>query len=308
MTTSTIVVGDCRTALREMPAGSVHTCITSPPYWGLRDYGHPDQMGLEETPDAFVDGLVGVFREVRRVLRDDGTLWLNMGDTFANSGGVRNEQGLNGGKKRTELDRQRPQRKRVPDNVKPKDLIGLPWLLAFALRRDGWYLRADIIWHKPNAMPDSVRDRPTRAHEFLFLLSKSEVYAYDHRAIREPAKRGHRGSRFDEGKTAIHAQGRSQKGERVDDGHRNKRDVWTVPTEPFLGAHFAAFPQRLVEPCILAGSPPGGTVLDPFCGSGTVGVVCGKRGRHFRGVELNPAYARIASERIAAETKQGALF
>lgn len=284
----TILIGDCLTLLQTMPDKSVHCCVTSPPYWGQRDYGSDLQIGQEPTPAAFVASLVAVFAEVRRVLRDDGTLWLNLGDSYAaNRGGTSMPaETLAGGVSgRGAIDAKRgresgytPHRDPAAHGLKHKDLIGIPWRVAFALQDAGWYLRQDIIWHKPAPMPESVRDRCTKAHEYLFLLAKSERYHFDAAAIAEPA----------------------------DTGTRNKRDVWSVQTQPFAGAHFAVMPEALVEPCILAGCPVGGTVLDPFAGSGTVGVVAAKQGRKFIGCELNPEYAAIAVDRI--ERDCGALF
>ena len=267
-----ILTGDCREMLRTLEAGSVRTCITSPPYFGLRDYGVDGQIGLEQTPDDYVNELVEVFREVRRVLSDDGTLWLNIGDSYAGGGGGNyNKTGVSqaGGQHITNV-RNRPEWLENA-GVKPKDLMGIPWRVAFALQADGWYLRSDIIWHKPNPMPESVTDRPTKAHEYLFLLSKSPRYYYDHEAIKEDAVEGHK---------------------------RNKRDVWSINTKPFKGAHFAVMPEALVEPCVLAGSAEGDTILDPFTGSGTVGVVALKHRRNFVGTELNPEYVEIAEQRL----------
>lgn len=294
-----ILEGDCRDVLATLEAGSAQTCVTSPPYFGLRDYGHGDQIGLEATPDEFVAAMVAVFREVRRVLRDDGTLWLNLGDSYsggANSGGA-NSGTTNGPPVRI---------KNLPikrgEGIKPKDLIGIPWMVAFALRADGWYLRSDVIWAKPNPMPESVTDRPTRAHEFIFLLTKNPRYFYDAKAIREqdsgrPSGNGfvrdHRLSFQNEDGTARGDEDQWEPG-----GGRNKRDVWTVPSSPFAGAHFATFPPKLIEPCVLAGCPEGGMVLDPFAGSGTTGMVALRHNRSFVGIELNPEYAQLARHRI----------
>lgn len=258
--------GDCVALLAQEPAGAFQACITSPPYWGLRDYAVPGQIGAEFTVDAYLARLVGVFRQVRRVLRADGTLWLNLGDAYTS-----------GGRTWRDRDKKNPARgmdyrPATPSGLKPKDLIGLPWKLAFALQADGWYLRSDVVWHKPNAQPESVKDRPARAHEYLFLLSKSERYFYDHAAVMEQA---------------AGAQGR-----------RNRRTVWSIPTEPFRGAHFATFPPQLVEPCVRASSRAGDRVLDPFFGSGTVGLVAGRLGRGFLGLELNPDYAELARRRL----------
>ncbi|WP_294348022.1 site-specific DNA-methyltransferase [Prosthecochloris sp.] len=403
---------DCLEGLRDLPDESVHCCVTSPPYWGLRDYKIKPQvwddpgdcehewhservqartgtggnwqqaangvalrtgkdqtrfkgncaeankcetveidtgfcrkcgawlgsLGLEPTPELYVKHMVDVFREVRRVLREDGTLWLNLGDSYGNT-----------------IGKARPRKN--PKSIKPKDLIGVPWLVAFALRADGWYLRQDIIWHKPNPMPESVRDRCTKAHEYVFLLSKSRQYYYDAAAIREPASYGDNGSSFDVGKTAAaknegfrkkvpsnwdtepgthrsyHRDGRANKksgnkerkpgsargcpegtGSNVcgsvpwQGDTRNKRSVWTVSTKPFKDAHFATFPEELIEPCILAGCPEGETVLDPFAGAGTTGVVAARGYRNFIGFEINPEYCEMARKRIEAITRQGRLF
>ena len=292
-------VGGCIESLRRMPAESVHTCVTSPPYFGLRDYGVDGQLGLEPTPDEFVSALVAVFREVWRVLRDDGTLWLNLGDSYARSpakggsgpGGKNREwYGDNYGQARGA---------EIPDGLKQKDLIGIPWRVAFALQADGWYLRQDIIWHKPNPMPESVRDRCTKAHEYVFLLSKSPRYYFDSAAIKEPAVKGAAGSTFNSGKTATHQMGRSSEKERIEDGKRNRRSVWNVATKPYAGAHFATFPPDLIEPCILAGCPEGGVALDPFGGSGTTAGVALKHGRNAILCELNAEYADLIPNRIA---------
>ena len=295
-------LGDCLEVMRTMPDASVNCCVTSPPYWGLRDYGHADQIGLESTPEQYVARMVGVFREVRRVLRDDGTLWLNIGDSYA-ANGVPGQSNLaelgkrysGGGHKRDEVAKPK---KSIPSGLKSKDLVGIPWRVAFALQDDGWYLRQDIIWHKPNAMPESVTDRCTKSHEYVFLLSKSAMYYYDAKAISEPASKGAAGSSFCTGKTATHQLGRSSEAERADADTRNRRDVWTIATQPFHGAHFAVMPPALVEPCVLAGCPKDGVVLDPFTGSGTVGEVALLAGRGFVGVELNPEYHAIAERRI----------
>ena len=296
-------VGDCRELLRAMPNQSVHCCVTSPPYFGLRDYGHAGQIGLEPTPDEFVAQLVAVFREVRRVLRDDGTLWLNLGDSYSRptakggsgpGGKNRDYYGDNYGDAGGAG---------VSIGLKPKDLIGIPWRVAFALQADGWYLRQDIIWHKPNPMPESVRDRCTKAHEYVFLLAKSERYHYDADAIAESGSERSAGN-------AGHVKGagvddpfmRTREGfAKVADKEwhtRNKRSVWSVATQPFSGAHFATFPPDLIEPCIKAGCPVGGLVLDPFGGAGTTGLVADRLGRNAILCELNPEYAQLARNRI----------
>ena len=296
MSAPVIHIGDCLESLRAMPAESVQTCVTSPPYFGLRDYGVDGQIGLEATPDAFVARLVDVFREVRRVLRDDGTLWLNLGDSY-NAG---RDGGHAGGAKQASLTRHNGIARSGANvvSLKPKDLIGIPWRVAFALQADGWYLRQDIIWHKPNPMPESVTDRCTKAHEYVFLLSKSARYFYDADAIRQnPSGR----------KDAIRSFGAAK--ERNDGGKgfaldglkgANRRSVWSVSTKPFKGAHFATFPPGLIEPCILAGAPVGGVVLDPFGGSGTTAGVAIKHGRRAVLCELNPEYAALIPARIAS--------
>lgn len=304
-----IIVGDTRDILPNLPDGVFHTCVTSPPYFGLRDYGHAGQIGLEPTPDEFVEALVRVMREVRRVLRDDGTLWLNLGDSYAGSWGNQGRKETRGTQRPINVPmmqnlRPYPDKKsntgKIPEGsgLKPKDLIGIPWRVAFALQADGWYLRQDIIWHKPNPMPESVRDRCTKAHEYIFLLSKSPTYYFDAEAMQEPSVKGAAGSSFNKGKTAEHQLNRSSDVERAETGMRNRRSVWTVATKPFKGAHFATFPPDLIEPCVLAGAPVGGLVLDPFAGAGTTGLVAKRTGREFVGIELNPEYAAMAEARI----------
>ncbi len=330
--------GDCRDTMRAWAAAGVKAqmCVTSPPYFGLRDYGHPGQIGLEQTPEQYVAAMVEVFRCVKDVLADDGTLWLNIGDSYAGYHGNKNAAydaapSNKGGYFEN-------QRKTLVNHngIKNKDLIGIPWMLAFALRADGWYLRQDIIWHKPNPMPESVRDRCTKAHEYIFLLSKSERYFYDHEAVKEPAslasiarwdqdienqigsdrvpgktngnmkavggkprKQNSTNDSFVPGATAhsgLHREGSDREPET-----RNKRSVWTVATVPYKGAHFATFPPALIEPCILAGSRPGDVVLDPFFGSGTTGMVAQNLGRRWLGCELNPAYGPLQGERLAQQ-------
>jgi DNA modification methylase len=393
-----VIAGDCRSSLASLSAGSVQTCVTSPPYFGLRDYGHDGQIGLEPTPDEFVAALVDVFRSVRRVMRDDGTVWLNLGDSYNASPGQRKTTDAAGPKQLSNHGAQGAPSRSV-EGCKPKDLIGVPWMVAFALRADGWYLRSDIIWSKANPMPESVTDRPTKAHEYLFLLSKSKTYYYDADAIRgdirdwstggpgtgiaDTSERYGAGNGGNDGLGKLAQRYKDAHGEDGRDltatGERhafvhpkgpNKRSVWTVATQPFPGAHFATFPPKLIEPCILAGSSPkacgvcgapwqrvvertamvvrptpkreawqaeddhartqtGGTmleppssrtvgwesscehdddtgrsvVLDPFAGSGTVGVVCGWHGRDFIGLELSETYAEMARDRITAEGK-----
>ena len=298
---STILIGDCLEVLRGLPDGVVQTCVTSPPYYGLRDYGCAGQIGLEATPDAYVARLIDVFREVRRVLRDDGTLWLNLGDSYKVHNGNRGaSQGISGIINDAVPALPSGSGLTVKD-CKPKDLLGIPWMVAFALRADGWWLRQDIIWHKPNPMPESVTDRCTKAHEYVFLLTKSARYFYDAAAIAERAERGDAGSRFDQGKTAQHQLDRQASGARIDDGRRNARSVWPIATQPYSGAHFATMPPALAERCIKAGSRPGDMVLDPFGGAGTSGLVADRLGRSATLIELNPEYARLARERITAD-------
>jgi DNA modification methylase len=308
-----ILIGDVREQLKQLPDQSVNCVVTSPPYWGLRDYGNDGQIGLEQEPEDFINELVSVFREVKRVLRDDGTLWVNIGDSYSGSGKGRNpdgtvhvsaliaKQGSSAGTIMGDVFSGV-----VPSGTKPKDLIGIPWLLAFALRADGWYLRQDIIWHKPNPMPESVRDRCTKAHEYIFLLSKSRQYYFDSDAMKEPSsdlgktKIRFGGNKYGDSNDPKHAT--KSGNEYVDSGFRNKRSVWSVTTSRFRGAHFATFPPALIEPCILAGCPEGGTVLDPFFGAGTTGLVAQRHNRKWIGCELNPEYAAIAQARIEAES------
>ena len=306
-----ILVGDCVESMRAMSDKSVNCCVTSPPYFGLRDYGHAGQIGLEPTPDAYVAKMVEVFREVRRVLRDDGTLWLNLGDSYCSIGHKKSSSGygttgLAGGKAQEHTPLRRENN--VP-GLKHKDLIGIPWRVAFALQSDGWYLRQDIIWHKPNPMPESVRDRCTKSHEYIFLLSKQEKYHFDSEAMKEPST----ASEYDRTKRAANRMAGTRylteglKQTKVGatmgqaSGTRNKRSVWTVTTRSFKGAHFATFPPDLIEPCVLAGCPAGGTVLDPFGGSGTTAMVAQRHGRNSVICELNPEYAKLAEDRIAAD-------
>lgn len=335
-----ILRGDVRERLRGLPDESVHCVVTSPPYWGLRDYGMAAQIGLEDSPEAFVDEMVAVFREVRRVLRADGTAWVNLGDSYASD-----TKGT-GGKSSSTLNAKRDadgtvigksivtyQPRKLAHGVKVKDLVGIPWRVAFALQADGWYLRQDIIWHKPNPMPESVRDRCTKAHEYIFLLAKSERYYYDQDAILEPVAPAsvvrlaqptldeQTGSDRVPGKTNGPMKAVSRSGNKVRkdatergcpesgvDGsipweglERNKRSVWTVTTQPFKEAHFATFPPALVEPCIKAGCPVGGTVLDPFGGAGTTGLVADRLQRDAILIELNPEYADMAERRIRGD-------
>lgn len=306
--------GDVLDRLRGIDAGSIQCCITSPPYFGLRDYGLPAGMwgdgwigclGLEPSVDQFVVHLVEVFAEVRRVLRSDGTLWLNLGDSYARSAGPRKGNFGRSAKGIGIPDGNRDSRGRHA-GIKDKDLLGIPWMVAFALRADGWFLRSEIIWHKPNPMPESVIDRPTKSHEQVFLLSKSARYHYEHVAIRE-ADSGHGA-----GNGFVGRQGMAR-ATAIDGGvgskvpwepgvGRNRRSVWTVATRPYPDAHFATFPPKLIEPMVLAGCPGGGLVLDPFAGSGTTLQVAVERGRNALGIELNPAYVALAESRLAGVT------
>ena len=311
--TSKIIVGDCLEVLRTLPDCSVQTCITSPPYWGLRDYGHDGQLGLERTPEEYVANMVAVFREVRRVLADDGVLWLNLGDSYAGGGtiGRNDDESLPRPKGGHVIGSATPGPQGFrpkADGLKPKDLCGIPWRVAFALQADGWWLRQDIIWHKPNPMPESVTDRCTKAHEYIFLMTKSARYYYDAEAVAEPLARPEEADRrtpavfggrdkFGEAKkqSRLHS-GNEYTG--TESGTRNKRSVWTVASQAFTGAHFATFPPALIEPCVLAGSREGDTVLDPFNGAGTTGLVALGRNRHYVGIEINPEYAEMARVRI----------
>lgn len=383
-----ILQGNALTVLRELDGETIDTCVTSPPYYGLRDYGTSrwiggiedcdhivkeirtglglayspasvrgggrkvktipkiqankncpkcgairidDQIGLEETPEEYISRLVEVFREVRRVLKNDGTLWVNIGDSYAGSGkggAAYPESAGNYKHYKQGTNRGMIGAKAVTTvgwgDCKPKDLIGIPWRLAFALRDDGWYLRQDIIWHKPNAMPESVKDRCTKSHEYIFLLSKSARYYFNSEAIEEPAAYDGRRDSYNKGsvkyaEAAIvpgdrpqtpHMAGMPHERWRIKNGThtRNKRDVWTVSTKPYRGAHFATFPQELVRPCVLAGSRPGGVVLDPFCGSGTTGLVAAEEGREYVLIDLNPDYVDITRRRIEEQRYQVSLF
>ena len=358
----TLYGGDCRAVLAELPAESVHCVVTSPPYWGLRDYGTAtweggdescdhlekrgttrggphstitggqdttahagnyretcgkcgatridSQLGLEPTPEAYVANMVAVFREVRRVLRDDGTLWLNIGDSYAGSGMTGGTKSKEGSAKRTERMFHGNRRDTVP-GLAQKQLIGIPWRVAFALQADGWYLRSDIIWSKPNPMPESVTDRPTKAHEYLFLLAKSPRYYFDPDAVREHAE--HREWRDDRSNAITAYPGSPNRYSDGPSGYptptagRNIRSVWTIATEPYPGAHFATFPRKLVEPCVKAGCPEGGTVLDPFAGSGTTLLVAQSLGRRGVGIDLSPEYLRQALVRASRHFGKAAI-
>ena len=297
-----IEFGDCRDIMRQWAKDGVkvQTCVTSPPYFGLRDYGHNGQIGREETPDKFVAQLVEVFSCVRDILADDGTLWLNIGDSYATGTKADRQQSTNPG-----VGANRPEAQNSvarignPPGCKTKDLIGIPWMLAFALRADGWYLRQDIIWHKPNPMPESVSDRCTKAHEYIFLLSKSPKYYFDNDAIKEPVKqdwgdRNRTNGKYHNQGTGLQPHGGLEKSYKK----ANKRSVWKVSTKPYKGAHFAVFPQDLIEPCVLAGSREGDIVLDPFMGSGTTAMVAQNLGRKYLGCELNQDYKPLQDERL----------
>ena len=309
-----IEFGDCRETMRRWKEQGVkaQTCVTSPPYYGLRDYGHDGQIGLEETPEQYIKAMVEVFRCVWDVLADDGTLWLNLGDSYFSttkgSGGSNPDTSPFQNCKGNENFQGFETRKFSAGETgcKPKDLIGIPWMLAFALRADGWYLRQDIIWHKPNPMPESVRDRCTKAHEYIFLLSKSQKYYFDADAIAEDANPNYKSryaAPFNVGEKESSGYGRPDNasntaGMKSYSGKRNKRSVWTVTTKPYKGAHFATFPPDLITPCILAGAPSGGVVLDPFMGSGTTASVALQHGRQYLGCELNPEYGPLQQNRI----------
>ena len=309
-----IICADAVEGLKLLSDNSVFMCVTSPPYYGLRDYGMDGQIGTEESPQAYISRLIEVFREVRRVLRDDGTLWINIADCYAGSGkGTWNKDvSKQKNKQIYHVNSSNPisQMPSVWDGIKPKDLIGIPWMLAFALRRDGWYLRSDIIWQKTNCMPENVKDRPTKSYEHIFLLSKSKSYYYDGRAIMEPLQpctviRYQNGR---SGNTKYNKVGMGQTIEKKRSNFesfnqqcRNKRDVWSVSTNSYrVDRHFAMYPERLIEPCVLAGSPVGGIVLDPFFGSGTTGAVAKRLGRQYIGIDLNPEYCELARKRIEA--------
>ena len=325
-----IYEGDAIKILRDLPDNCIDCCVTSPPYYGLRNYGHSDQIGLEKTPEIYVDNLVRVFEQVRRVLKPQGTLWLNLGDSYAGStmtGGTKSLDG-DGNKDKTRMFKKAYL---VPRDCKPKDLIGIPWMVAFALRAAGWYLRSDIIWHKPNPMPESVTDRPTKSHEYIFLMSKSQKYYYDYEAIqengitienrpsgvvreREYNYNSKRNNNPDAYKSNNHKnlqdkgqQPHTLRKNRLNPDNeevypvRNKRSVWTVTTKPYKGAHFATFPQELIIDCIKAGCPPGGIVLDPFSGANTTGITARKLGRNYISIELNPKYIALSKAREEKE-------
>ena len=331
-----IICGDALTELRKLPDESIHCCVTSPPYWGLRDYGGPGQLGLERTPEEYVAKMVEVFREVRRVLRKDSTCWLNLGDSYASIGrsGRKESPGVGAKQEMAPVERDIKWQAggghnfswTLPGGQKPKDLVGIPWRVAFALQADGWWLRQDIIWAKPNPMPESVRDRCTKAHEYIFMLTKSARYWYDAEAVMEPAiyfdddrigraQTNHKrmptdrvsGIRPRIDKQRGHSRRHAGFNDRWDEmerneqcsGFRNKRSIWTIATKPYREAHFATFPPEIPELCIKAGCPSGGVVLDPFFGAGTTGMVAKQLGRDFIGIELNQKYCEMAERRIA---------
>ena len=343
METNRIICGDNCEVMRTMPSESIDCCVTSPPYWGLRDYGHEGQIGLEFTPEEYVARMVEVFREVRRVLRDDGTCWVNLGDSYYAGGWECRRVNAVGNGSMPPESRKSGIASKI-DGLKVKDLVGIPWRVAFALQADGWYLRQDIIWHKPNPMPESVRDRCTKAHEYVFLLSKSERYYYDQEALKEPVaedtdaryergrsnghkyadggpgnqtiakgfdhmkKSGDKNKRWGANETTIRTDGsgvvETQRGIPWEGSVRNKRSVWTITTKPYSGAHFAVMPAELVKPCIMAGCREGGVVLDPFSGSGTTAMVARDLSCRYVGIELNPEYVEISLKRL----EQGVLF
>lgn len=294
----TILCGNALAVLKTLDDKSVDCCITSPPYFNLREYGMEGQIGKEKTPEEYVQNLVNVFQEVNRVLKDNVTLWLNLGDSYNNTSGFKRNspqffrKGSVGGSA-NKLSFKHPE-------IKVKDLIGIPWMVAFALRAKGWYLRSDIIWNKTNTMPASVKDRPTGSHEYIFLMSKNKTYYYDYEAIKEPCVTNSKTVRNRDNEKLNNTPGRSKSGGLKTNNYekKNKRDVWTIATKPFKGAHFATFPETLIEPCVLAGCPENGIILDCFMGAGTVGVVAKKHNRHYLGIELNPEYIKIAEERI----------
>jgi len=300
--TAKIIVGNASDTLKTLPAGTARTCVTSPPYWGLRDYGQEAQLGLEDSPEAFIENLCLVFDEVWRVLADDGTCWVNIGDSYGQPPAGRNDGDHRAAGKPGGMTSKATSRAvtHVGSSVRAKDLAGIPWLFAFAMKSRGWYLRQDIIWSKPNPMPESVKDRCTKSHEYIFLFSKQAKYFFDNQAIKEK-------SITTDGKGGLNNKSKSKRlgtGLESDkdyfnlDGMRSKRSVWAVSTQPYSGAHFAVYPPKLILPCVLAGSAPGDTVLDPFSGSGTTGEVALLNDRNYVGVELNPDYAKLSEKRI----------
>ena len=301
---NTILYGDCRETLKQFDE-QARTCITSPPYYGLRDYGgEENQIGQEKTPEEFIDQLVSVFKEVRNVLTDDGTLWINLGDSYYNyrpgKGQSYPKQSVS--KTNQDLPTQCNKRGNKLEGLKEKDLIGIPWMFAFAMRSDGWYLRQDIIWHKPNPMPESVKDRCTKSHEYIFLLSKNKKYYYDNEAIKEPVKQDWGTRNRTNGKYHNSGSGLSpHSGLTKSYDRKNKRDVWSITNKPYKGSHFAVFPPDLITPCILAGSEKGDIVLDPFMGSGTTAMVAKQLGRDYIGCELHEEYSNLIDQRVPVE-------
>ena len=299
-----ILYGDCRDTLKQFDE-QARTCVTSPPYYGLRDYGgEENQIGQEKTPEEFIDQLVNVFKEVRNVLTDDGTLWVNLGDSYYNyrpgKGQSYPKQSVS--KTNQDLPTQCNKRGNKLDGLKEKDLIGIPWMFAFAMRSDGWYLRQDIIWHKPNPMPESVKDRCTKSHEYIFLLSKNKKYYYDNEAIKEPVKQDWGTRNRTNGKYHNSGSGLSpHSGLTKSYDRKNKRDVWSITNKPYKGSHFAVFPPDLITPCILAGSEKGDIVLDPFMGSGTTAMVAKQLGRDYIGCELHEEYSNLIDQRVPVE-------
>lgn len=344
---NTVIQGDCLDVMKSMPDNFVNCCVTSPPYWGLRDYGVEGQLGLEKTPNEYVEKIVNVFREVKRILKKDGTLWLNLGDSYnstdagKNPGGFQGKQMRNNEQMNNAYTRHGDTLKGKIKGLKPKDLVGIPWRVAFALQADGWYLRQDIIWSKPNPMPESVTDRCTKSHEYIFLMAKSERYYFNQESIRTPLKdisiarlaqniESQKGSdrvpfktngnmkavrkQYDKSMAGGGSKIKGHNGYFDEYGNlicgdtANKKSVWTITTKPFKEAHFATFPEDLIVPCIFAGCPEGGIVFDPFIGSGTTGVVAMKYDRNFIGIELNAEYIEMANERISELKEQGRLF
>ena len=301
---NTILYGDCRDTLKQFDE-QARTCITSPPYYGLRNYGNEEnQIGQENTPEEFIDQLVSVFKEVRNVLTDDGTLWVNLGDSYYNyrpgKGQSYPKQSVS--KTNQDLPTQCNKRGNKLDGLKEKDLIGIPWMFAFAMRSDGWYLRQDIIWHKPNPMPESVKDRCTKSHEYIFLLSKNKKYYYDNEAIKEPVKQDWGTRNRTNGKYHNSGSGLSpHSGLTKSYDRKNKRDVWSITNKPYKGSHFAVFPPDLITPCILAGSEKGDIILDPFMGSGTTAMVAKQLGRDYIGCELHEEYGNLIDQRVPVE-------
>ena len=307
-----IICADAIMGLKSLDSGSVDMCVTSPPYYGLRDYGVDGQIGIEQTPEEYIARLTDVFNEVKRVLKDDGTLWVNISDSYAGSGKGPMSIQVAGNGKYSQLYKKGSKIYTVPKtwaNIKPKDMIGIPWMLAFSLRASGWYLRSDIIWHKTNCLPESVKDRPAKCYEHIFLLSKQPKYYFDYKAIQEPLKQVTK-ERYKRGRSDYSkyvGKPYQHKGLDIprensfnfDQEFRRKRNVWEVSTNTYkMNEHFAMFPEKLIEPCILAGSRAGGIVLDPFFGSGTTGAVAKRLGRNYIGIDLNPRFCELAKERI----------